>query len=95
MNIKYEEVMKNEMARRQFMKSVGQAVDDAAEGGLPPIEVITRLGSYVDIVIRCTGGDKAETAKMLAALAAKYEGENTIEKLSGQPIYTPCFATNG
>jgi len=87
--------MKNETARRQFMESVGQAVDDAAEGGLPPIEMITSLGSYVDIVIRCTGGDKAETSKMLSALSEKYSCEDTMEQLSGQPIYTPCFAAHG
>ena len=77
------------------MKSVGQAVDDAAEGGLPPIEMITSLGSYVDIVIRCTGGDKAETSKMLSALSEKYNYENKLEQLAGEPIYTPVFAANG
>ena len=82
-------------ARSQFITAVGLAVDIAAEEGIAPIEMISSLGSYVDIVVRCTGGDKAETAKMLAALSAKYEGENTIEQLSGQRIYTPCFAVNG
>ena len=82
-------------ARSQFIKSVGQAVDIAAEEGVPPIELITSLGSYVDIVIRCTGGDKAETSKMLSALSEKYSSENAIEQLTGEPIYTSCFAANG
>ncbi len=81
-------------ARSQFIKSVGQAVDIAAEEGVPPIELISSLGSYVDIVIRCTGGDKAETSKMLSALSEKYSSEYTIEQLAGEPIYTPCFAAN-
>ena len=87
--------MKNEMARSQFIKSVGQAVDVAAEGGLAPIEMISSLGSYVDILVRCTGGDKAETSKMLSALSEKYNYESTIEQLAGEPIYTSCFAANG
>ena len=82
-------------ARSQFIKSVGLAVDIAAEEGVAPIEMISSLGSYVDIVIRCTGGDKAETSKMLSALSEKYSCEDTMEQLSGQPIYTPCFAANG
>ena len=82
-------------ARSQFIKSIGLAVDIAAEDGVPPIEMISSLGSYVDIVIRCTGGDKAETSKMLSALSEKYSSENTIEQLTGEPIYTSCFAANG
>ncbi len=82
-------------ARSQFIKSVGLAVDIAAEEGVAPIEMISSLGSYVDIVVRCTGGDKAETSKMLSALSEKYSCEDTMEQLSGQPIYTPCFVTNG
>ena len=87
--------MKRETARIQFSNSVGAALDTAACEGVPPIELITYFGSYIDAVVHCTGGDKAQTAKMLAALSAKYEGENTIEQLSGQPIYTTCFAANG
>lgn len=87
--------MKNEMARIQFIKSIGTAVDLAAVDGVPPIEMISGLGDFVDIVVRCTGGDKAGTAQMLSALSEKYESENTIEQLVGQPIYTPCFAANG
>ena len=86
--------MKNEMARSQFIKAVGLAVDIAAEEGVPPIEMISSLGSYVDIVVRCTGGDKAETSKMLSALSEKYGSENTLEQLTGEPIYTSCFAAN-
>jgi len=82
-------------ARSQFIRSIGLAVDIAAEEGVAPIELITSLGSYVDIVIRCTGGDKAETAKMLTALSEKYNSENTIEQLTGEPIYTSVFAANG
>jgi len=82
-------------ARSQFIKAVGLAVDVAAEEGVAPIEMISSLGSYVDIVVRCTGGDKAETSKMLSALSEKYSSENTIERLTGEPIYTSCFAANG
>ena len=82
-------------ARSQFIKSIGLEVDIAAEEGVAPIEMISSLGSYVDIVVRCTGGDKAETAKMLSALSEKYNSENTIEQLTGEPIYTSCFAANG
>ncbi|MCH9025496.1 MAG: hypothetical protein IIA05_00065 [Proteobacteria bacterium] len=82
-------------ARSQFIKSVGQAVDIAAEEGVAPIEMISSLGSYVDIVVRCTGGDKSETSKMLSALSEKYSSENAIEQLTGEPIYTSCFAANG
>ena len=82
-------------ARSQFITAVGLAVDIAAEEGVPPIELISSLGSYVDIVIRCTGGDKAETSKMLSALSEKYNYESTIEQLTGEPIYTSCFAANG
>ena len=82
-------------ARSQFIKSVGLAVDIAAEEGVAPIEMISSLGSYVDIVIRCTGGDKAETSKMLAGLSEKYSSENTMEQLTGEPIYTSCFAASG
>lgn len=82
-------------ARSQFITAVGLAVDIAAEEGVPPIELISSLGSYVDIVVRCTGGDKAETSKMLSALSEKYSSENTIEQLAGEPIYTSCFAANG
>ncbi len=87
--------MKNETARIQFIKSIGTAVDLAAVDGVPPIELISGLGDFVDIVVRCTGGDKAETSKMLSALSEKYSCEDTMEQLSGQPIYTPCFAANG
>ena len=82
-------------ARGQFIKAVGLAVDIAAEEGVAPIELITSLGSYMDIVIRCTGGDKAETSKMLSALSEKYSSENTIEQLTGELIYTSCLAANG
>ena len=82
-------------ARSQFITAVGLAVDIAAEEGVAPIEMISSLGSYVDIVIRCTGGDKAETAKMLSALSEKYSSENAMEQLTGEPIYTSCFAANG
>ena len=36
-------------ARSQFIKSVGLAVDIAAEEGVPPIEMISSLGSYVSV----------------------------------------------
>ena len=82
-------------ARNQFGDSVGAALEAAACEGVPPVELISYFGSYIDIVVRSTGGDKSETAQMLSALSDKYSCENKMEQLAGQPIYTPCFAANG
>ena len=78
-------------ARNKFGDSVGVALDAAVVDGVPAMELISYLGSYIDIVMRCNGGGKAETARMLSALSAKYEGEEELEQLTGQPVFAPCF----
>ena len=40
-------------ARNQFGDAVGIALDAAVVGGVPAIELISYLGSYIDIVMRC------------------------------------------
>ena len=82
-------------ARNQFGDVVGEALNAAARDGVPPVELISYFGSYIDIVVHSTGGDKLETSRMLSALSEKYSCENTLEQLAGQPIYAPCFAANG
>ncbi len=79
-------------ARNKFGDSVGVALDAAVLDGVPAIELISYLGSYIDIVMRCNGGGKKETARMLVALSEKYRGEDELEQLTGQPIFAPMFS---
>ena len=79
-------------ARNQFGDAVGVALDAAVVGGVPAIELISYLGSYIDIVMHSNGGGKAETARMLVALSKKYKGEDEFEQLTGQPIFAPMFS---
>jgi len=79
-------------ARNQFGDAVGIALDAAVVGGVPSIELISYLGSYIDIVMHCNGGGKKETALMLVALSEKYRGEDEFEQLTGQPIFAPMFS---
>lgn len=79
-------------ARNQFGDAVGIALDAAVVDGVPAIELISYLGSYIDIVILCNGGGKQETARTLSELSAKYEGEEELEQLTGQLIFAPMFS---
>ena len=72
-------------ARNQFGDAVGMALDAAVVDGVPAIELISYLGSYIDIVILCNGGGKQETARMLVALSEKYRGEDEFDRGKARP----------
>ena len=83
--------MNLELARHQFIEAVGTALDLATRDGVPPLDMIVCLGGYVDIVVRCSGGNKLETARMFSALSEKYEVESTSSPAIGHPIYAPGY----
>ena len=82
--------MNQELARSQFIEAVGAALDLATREGVPPLDMIVCLGGYVDIVVRCAGGNNLESAQMFSALSEKYACENTIPPI-GHPFYAPCY----
>ena len=82
-------------ARFRFTDDVGAALDLAAQSGVRPMDLIVCLGGYIDIVVRCSDGNKQETAMVFAALSDNYDDDAAILPPVGHPIYSPCNSAIG
>ena len=52
--------------------AVGEAIDTAAHESVPPMQMITCLSDYIDVIVRCAGGDRDQSAGVFSALSKSY-----------------------
>ena len=74
-------------ARNQFGDSVGAALDAAACEGVPPVELISYFGSYIDIVVRINGEDRHYEGDWLKSLKFAMDQEEIA--MSGTNAHVP------
>ncbi len=53
--------------------TVGDALDSAARRKLPPTQMIACLADFIDVIVRCKGGDAKESAQVFNTLSGMYE----------------------
>ena len=57
--------------------AVGEAIDTAAHESVPPIQMIACLSDYIDVIVKCAGGDRDQSASVFSALSKSYgQAEN-------------------
>ena len=52
--------------------AVGEAIDTAAHESVPPMQMIACLSDYIDVIVRCAGGNRDQSAGVFSALSKSY-----------------------
>ena len=52
--------------------AVGEAIDTAAHESVPPMQMIACLSDYIDVIVRCAGGERDQSADVFSALSKSY-----------------------